>query len=509
MGQLVVHWFVCNHLYPQWKTDYLPSGALPGQDVAPVAAIHAFPCPACVTSPTGFNQFRKMLLMTAGILSLILGIPVYDEEFIHSMVHFYARGDHLRWEQPPALGANYLPEDPHLRYMWKESYMNSTGFYKNRGVVGYAFDAITPLVTRLNYKDRASLNYSLVNHLPKSPYYYVSYEPLAVAAFDFNEFPHERKRRRAEASIQQAIAENQAPVTVQRVQTTQAIAEHLTPTTVQRAQITEAVQPFVRMDPSLAQSDPFVSNPASIPQAPNTQTVPAPVGQQPWLRKIPGTYKRQRVFGREPCPDKTPTPSAGDRTWSMVSNSPVRRYNPQDRALPCVNPSVTTMGNDTQNPPMISAANNAMRATGNENQESASAIDSYQFPVNADSLVTVTLPALPPTVPTYMPPNVLEDVIAGPSDSVLRNPWSLSPVEWSEDGPEVRSREESPSVVLFLDSEETALSEDPLPAPLADLPTEEPHLLQGLSATEREVEPNPYDDDDDFLLFEEFEWNLH
>ncbi|PYI04128.1 hypothetical protein BO78DRAFT_450124 [Aspergillus sclerotiicarbonarius CBS 121057] len=460
MGQLVVHWFECNHLYPEWKTDYLPFEAGPDEHVAPVAALHAFSCPACISPPTKSNASRRLHIITAQILGIILDIPVNDEEFLHSMVHFYARGDHLRWDQPPAPGAIFLPEDPHLQSMWVESYMNSTGLEECRAVVGYAFDAIIPEVKRTEFRERSSLNYECINYLPKSSYYYLALIPLAKPETDYDEFPPD------EAPIQQAIAEYQTPTTVQRVQTTQ------------------AAHSFVRMDPSVAQSDPFVSDPASVPREPNAQTAPGPPKQRPWLRELPKINTRQRVLRRKSCPDRTPSPSSGDSTWSMVSDSPVRRYGPRYRVPSRVNPPATAIGNNSQNPPMSITVDTSVRATENENQESAPVTDNFQLSQSAD--------VNPPAVPAYMQPDALDNVLERLSNFAQHNPWSLSPVDWCEQAPRVMSRDDSPPV-LYLENEETALGESPPPAFFPELPTEEPHLLQDLPTTEPEVEPNDYE----------------
>ncbi|PWY95311.1 hypothetical protein BO94DRAFT_542564 [Aspergillus sclerotioniger CBS 115572] len=432
MGQLTIHWFTCNHLYPQWNA-FVPFGGRPDQDIAPAAAIHASICPECLTPLTNCNKLFKEKLMSVKMLEIILDIPVTDGEFIHSMVHFYARGDHLRWEQPITPGARFLPGDPYLDSLEEESYMNTCDEESDFG-----------------------LNVRWINYLPKSTYFYFSLMPLII-----HDIPY--------ATIQQAEAEHQTPATAQRVQTP------------------PVAHPFVQMDPSVAQSDPFVSNPASASRGSNAQMVPGPNGPMYWLRKIPKINTGPRILRRKSCPDRTPPSSSGDETWSMVSDSPDGRWVPCIEASSRTNPSETAMDNDSENSPINSAADTSVPATENEYQESASFTDDDQLSQSADVIASVTSSDSP-----LVAPNMEPDVLEYQSSPVESNPWLLSSEMMREHSLQVRSPDESSSV-LYPVNENTPLDDFMLSDPCPDLPAEEPQSLQDLLATELEIDPNGYD----------------
>ncbi|OOF95233.1 hypothetical protein ASPCADRAFT_130727 [Aspergillus carbonarius ITEM 5010] len=426
--------------------------------------------------------------MSVEILGLILDISVTDSEFIHSVVHFYARGDHLRWAQPPTPGARFLPEDPYLHSLWVESYMNTCGLDKHQAILGYAFDAILAELQRTKVKSGFGLNWWWINYLPKSPYFYLSLVPLAAPAFDYNGIPLKRKCPHDEAITQQAEAEHRTLVTTQRIPTTTPVAHS-----------------FVRMDPSVARSDPFVSNPAPSSRESDTQMALGPNGKRPWLRRISKVSLGPRILRRKSRPNSTPSPSSGDETWSMVSESPVRRYVPRYGACSRVNPSKTTMDNGSQTPPMSSAVDTSVAATEYENQESAPVIDDFQLSQSADLIISVASSDSPLIAPN-MQPGFLEDQ----PNLIESNPWSLFPA-MLDHGLQVGFSDGSSSM-LYPANENTALDDFQLPDPLPDLSTEEPQSLQDLLATDMEVCPNDYDPrygfqqdipfGHDFILFE-------
>ncbi|BCR96129.1 uncharacterized protein AKAW2_21069S [Aspergillus luchuensis] len=179
MTQLVVHWFACNHFYPEWRNTPIPPWASPGTILRPTAALHGYDCSVCLDPPSKIQEARKSVLMTATALSKIIDIPVNDGGFMHGVIRFYARGDHLRWLQPPTPDAQLLAPDPYLHALMMESWRNTLGELYFWTRPGYLFDVALAEVRRSEPDNYELLNWSGTNYMPICPYYYVSMSPMA------------------------------------------------------------------------------------------------------------------------------------------------------------------------------------------------------------------------------------------------------------------------------------------------------------------------------------------
>ncbi|OJJ74509.1 hypothetical protein ASPBRDRAFT_193230 [Aspergillus brasiliensis CBS 101740] len=345
MSQLVVHWFACNHFYPEWRPAITPSWAPPGSVLCPTAALHAYHCTVCLAPPSKIQATRKSVLMTANFLSHILNIPETDGRFMHGVIRFYARGDHLRWLQPPSRDAKFLAPDPYIHSLMVESWKRTLGRKHFWTRPGYHFDVVLAEVKRSEAGNYECLNWSGANYMPICPYYYVSLspmqEPVAMksaqdsvdSAQKSSEQSHESSNlvqtplRSPESSLRSTQSSfdtartasssqsfsspvSQTPChedTIQQVGT-----QNNTTTAMQKVQTSQVSLPFVRMDPSVALDDPFVIEPISAEGSWSMQDRIADIKRQ---FRPPGPMVRNESPGSD-----TPIPSTIERMSAREVN---------------------------------------------------------------------------------------------------------------------------------------------------------------------------------------------
>ncbi|GKZ69681.1 hypothetical protein AnigIFM50267_004901 [Aspergillus niger] len=377
MTQLVVHWFACNHFYPEWRSSTVPYWAPSGSILRPTAALHAYDCSVCLDPPSKIQEARKSVLMSANALSEIIDIPVSDGGFVHGVIRFYARGDHLRWLQPPTRDAKFLAPDPYLHSLMMESWRQTLGEMHFWTRAGYLFDVVLAEVKRSEPDNYEFLNWSGTNYMPTCPYYYVSMSPmvqpvvrsaqgsvdaaqrssrisqdpsnLVQTPLHSPEFSDDSTRSSFNtaqtASSCQSFSSpvSQSPCHEDVIQ--QVGAHNNTTTAVQNVQTSQVSPPFLRMDPSVTLDDPFVIEPISAEGSWSMQDHIADMKRQfrlpgPMVRNAspsfdsptPSTTERisAREINRRRDLEKpyTPTPlanntsaSCDDETWSMEDAS--------------------------------------------------------------------------------------------------------------------------------------------------------------------------------------------
>ncbi|PWY76637.1 hypothetical protein BO83DRAFT_387306 [Aspergillus eucalypticola CBS 122712] len=362
MTQLVVHWFACNHFYPEWRNTPIPPWASPGTILRPTAALHGYDCSVCLDPPSKIQEARKSVLMTATALSKIIDIPVNDGGFMHGVIRFYARGDHLRWLQPPTPDAQLLAPDPYLHALMMESWRNTLGELYFWTRPGYLFDVALAEVKRSEPDNYELLNWSGTNYMPICPYYYVSMPPMAQPVAKPVQSSYDSAQRsslRSQASsnlVQTPMRKPDSSVdstqssfdTARTASSDQSLSSRVsqspchediiqqvgtqnnTTTAMQNVQTSQVSLPFVRMDPSVALDDPFVVEPISVSPNSYIQMVPSLTvwqGEGSWSRQddhIADLMRQLRLPGpmvRNVSPDLgSPTPSTPERISARVVN---------------------------------------------------------------------------------------------------------------------------------------------------------------------------------------------
>ncbi|OJZ92090.1 hypothetical protein ASPFODRAFT_213802 [Aspergillus luchuensis CBS 106.47] len=464
MTQLVVHWFACNHFYPEWRNTPIPPWASPGTILRPTAALHGYGCPVCLDPPSKIQEARKSVLMTATALSKIIDIPVNDGGFMHGVIRFYARGDHLRWLQPPTPDAQLLAPDPYLHALMMESWRNTLGELYFWTRPGYLFDVALAEVRRSEPDNYELLNWSGTNYMPVCPYYYVSKSPMAQpvakpvqssydsaqrsslgsqASFGLVQTPMRKPESSVgstqssfdtarTASSNQSLSSrvSQSPCHEEIIQ--QVGTQNNTTTAMQNVQTSQVSLPFVRMDPSVALDDPFVIEPIS--------------GEGSWSRQddhIADLKRQLRLPGpmvRNVSPDLgSPTPSTPERISAREIN---RRRDSEKPYKPTSLANGTSAScDDDETWSMEDASESSFKDAVNARSESASSSAgspevASKNDNNQRSLVCNTSDT-PPTTCTTVDPSllVLENGLKmypsiEPSYDVAANrPRSLSPAE--------------------------------------------------------------------------------
>lgn len=362
MTQLVVHWFACNHFYPEWRNTPIPPWASPGTILRPTAALHGYDCTVCLDPPSKIQEARKSVLMTAAALSKIIDIPVNDGGFMHGVIRFYARGDHLRWLQPPTPDAQLLAPDPYLHALMMESWRNTLGELYFWTRPGYLFDVALAEVKRSEPDNHELLNWSGTNYMPICPYYYVSMSPMAQPVVKPVQSSYDSAQRCSLGSqtssnlVQTPMRKPESSVgstqssfdTARTTSSNQSLSSRVsqspchediiqqvgtqnnTTTAMQNVQTSQVSLPFVRMDPSVALDDPFVIEPISVSLNSYNQMVPSLTvwqGEGSWSRQDDhiADLKRQlrltRPMVRNVSPDLgSPTPSTPERISAREIN---------------------------------------------------------------------------------------------------------------------------------------------------------------------------------------------
>ncbi|PYH35918.1 uncharacterized protein BO87DRAFT_432801 [Aspergillus neoniger CBS 115656] len=548
MTQLVVHWFACNHFYPEWRNTPIPPWASPGTILRPTAALHGYDCTVCLDPPSKIQEARKSVLMTAAALSKIIDIPVNDGGFMHGVIRFYARGDHLRWLQPPTPDAQLLAPDPYLHALMMESWRNTLGELYFWTRPGYLFDVALAEVKRSEPDNYELLNWSGTNYMPICPYYYVSMSPMAQpvvkpvqSSYDsaqrsplgsqtssnLVQTPMRKPESRVgstqssfdtarTASSDQSLSSrvSQSPCHEDIIQ--QVGTQNNTTTAMQNVQTSQVSLPFVRMDPSVALDDPFVIEPISVSPNSYTQMVPSLTvwqGEGSWSRQddhIADLKRQLRLPGpmvRNVSPDLgSPTPSTPERISAREIN---RRRDSEKPYKPTSLANGTSAScDDDETWSMEDASESSFKDAVNARSESASS--SAGSPVvaskndnNLRSPVRNTSD-VPPTTCTTVEPSllVLENGLKmypsiEPSyDVAAIRPRSLSPAENPEHGlqvgsPDGKNAEVADSLAFNIGTEDGS-NTDLFTATLDQYTVEQLAARQLTKTPELESNPNEY-----------------